>query len=178
MATVTREVADIFELEHPDLIAGRRATRWHDTLTAFSGLENVRATTEVLRERAPEMADTMAEARIAARNAALAAERVAELAQTTNTLVSEEGKPAMRDLREAIAGIDRATANLDAMVSDARPGVQNFSKSTLPEINRLIRDMRELSQSLNGFVERLDRGGIGGAFGSKELPDYEPRESR
>ena len=141
-------------------------------------LENVRVTTEVLRERAPEMADTIAEARIAARNAALAAERVAELAQTTNTLVSEEGKPAMRDLREAIAGIEQATSNLDAMVSDARPGVQNFSKSTLPEINRLIRDMRELSQSLNGFVERLDRGGIGGAFGSKELPDYEPRESR
>ena len=132
----------------------------------------------MLRERAPEIADTLAEARIAARNASLAAECVARLADSTNALVSEEGRPAMQDLRKAIAGVEQATSNLDAMVADARPGVQNFSKSTLPELNRLIRDMRELSQSLNGFVERLDRGGVGGALGPKKLPDYEPRGNR
>src|SRR3982750_1262552 len=40
-------------------------------------LENVRDTTTVLKERAPELADAMADARIAARNAGIAAQRIA-----------------------------------------------------------------------------------------------------
>src|SRR5215203_3557892 len=67
-------------------------------------LENVERTTEVLAERAPDLADAMADARIAARNAGIAAQRVAELASSTNQLVNEQGKPAAEDLRRAIAG--------------------------------------------------------------------------
>jgi phospholipid/cholesterol/gamma-HCH transport system substrate-binding protein len=61
-------------------------------------------------------------------------------------------------------------------MADARPGVQNFSKSTLPEANRLIRDLRELSQALKGVSERVEQGGIGGALGPEKLPDYKPRK--
>ena len=48
-------------------------------------------------------------------------------------------------MRKAIAAVQRSAENLDAMVADARPGVQNFSKNTLPEVNRLVRDLRDLS---------------------------------
>jgi phospholipid/cholesterol/gamma-HCH transport system substrate-binding protein len=141
-------------------------------------LENVRQTTDVLRRRAPEMADAIGEARIAARNAGIAAQRVGVLADSTNRLVEEEGRPAAQDLRKAIAGVERAATNLDAMIADARPGVQNFSKSTLPEINLLVRDLRELSASLQGFSTRLEQEGIGGSLGPEKLPDYEPEDRR
>jgi phospholipid/cholesterol/gamma-HCH transport system substrate-binding protein len=137
-------------------------------------LENVDKTTKVLAERAPDLADAMQDARIAARNAGVAAQRVAELAGSTNRLVNEEGRPAAQDLRRAIAGVERATGNLDAMIADARPGVQNLTKSTLPEANRLVRDLRELTTSLQGFSERLEQEGIGGALGPPKLPDYKP----
>jgi phospholipid/cholesterol/gamma-HCH transport system substrate-binding protein len=139
-------------------------------------LENVDRTTEVLAARAPDMADAIGDARIAARNAGVAAQQVSQLANSTNRLVNEEGRPAAQDLRRAIAGVERATSNLDAMIADARPGVQNFTKSTLPEANRLVRDLRELSQSLQGFSERLEQGGIGGTLGPQKLPDYKPRK--
>ncbi len=139
-------------------------------------LENIDTTTRVLAERAPDLADTIADMRIAVRNAGLAAQRVAALSDSTNRLVAEEGRPAAQDLRKAIAGIQKATDNLDAMVSEARPGVQNFSKSTLPESNRLVRDMRELTQSLKGVSQRVEQGGIGGALGPEKLPDYKPRK--
>ena len=138
-------------------------------------LENVDRTTKVLAERAPDLADAIGDARIAARNAGVAAQRVGELASSTNALVNEQGRPAAEDLRRAIAGVERATNNLDAMVSDARPGIQNFSKSTIPEANRLVRDLRELSLSLKGFSERLEQEGIGGSLGPEKLPDYKPR---
>jgi phospholipid/cholesterol/gamma-HCH transport system substrate-binding protein len=139
-------------------------------------LDNVRQTSDVLAARAPELADAIGDARIAARNAGIAAGRVGELAGSTNRLVNEEGRPAAQDLRRAIAGVERATNNLDAMIADARPGVQNLTKSTLPEANRLVRDLRELTQSLQGFSERLNEGGIGGALGPEQLPDYKPRK--
>ena len=140
-------------------------------------LENVEKTTDVLAQRAPDLADAIGDARIAARNAGIAAQNVGRLADSTNRLVNEQGKPAAEDLRRAIAGVERATANLDAMIADARPGVQNLTKSTLPEANRLVRDLRELTTSLQGFSERLNQDGIGGALGPEKLPDYKPRKN-
>ena len=137
-------------------------------------LENVRDTTAVLRDRAPQLADAISDARIAARNAGVAAERIALLTDNANALIVEEGRPAAQDLRKAIAAVERSANSLDAMVSEARPGVQNFTKSTLPEANRLIRDLRELSESLKGVSERVEQGGIGGTLGPQKLPDYKP----
>ena len=137
-------------------------------------LENVDKTTAVLAERAPDLADAMADARIAARNAGIAAQRIGVLADSTNQLVNEQGKPAAEDMRKAIAAVQRSAENLDAMVADARPGVQNFSKNTLPEVNRLVRDLRDLSSSLQAFTQRLDENGVGGALGPPKLPDYKP----
>ena len=137
-------------------------------------LENVDRTTEVLAERAPDLADAMADARIAARQAGVAAEKWGQVADTTNNVLEQNAKPAAENLEKAIVSIQRAADNLDAVLADARPGVQNFSKSTLPEANRLIRDLRELSQALKGVSERVEQGGIGGALGPEKLPDYKP----
>lgn len=137
-------------------------------------LENIDATSAVLRQRAPEMADAIADVRIAAHNAGTAANNIAELSASTNRLVNEQGRPAAQDLRTAIAHVQQAADNLNAMVTDARPGVQNFSKSTLPEANKLVHDLRNLSQSLKQVSDRVNQQGIGGALGPEKLPDYKP----
>jgi phospholipid/cholesterol/gamma-HCH transport system substrate-binding protein len=141
-------------------------------------LENIEKTSKVLAARAPDLADAIADARIAVRSAGQAAEHVSVLTDNTNRLVVEQGRPAAEDMRKAIASVQRAADNLDAMVSDARPGVQNFSKSTLPEANKLVRDLRELSQSLKAVSERVEQGGIGGTLGPQKLPDYKPRKQK
>ena len=137
-------------------------------------LENIDATTQVLRQHAPEMGDTIAGIQVASRNAGIAANNVAALADNTNRLVNEEGRPAAQNLNKAIASVQQAADNLDAMISDARPGVQNFSKSTLPEANKLVHDLRDLSQSLKAVSDRVNQQGIGGALGPEKLPDYKP----
>jgi phospholipid/cholesterol/gamma-HCH transport system substrate-binding protein len=141
-------------------------------------LENVEKTTDVLAQRAPDLANAIGDARIAARQAGITAQRVGVLVDSTNRLVNEQGKPAAEDLRKAIAAVQRSAENLDGMVADARPGVQNFSKNTLPEVNRLVRDLRELSTSLKGFSERLEGEGVGGALGPEKLPDYKPGKNQ
>jgi len=74
--------------------------------------------------------------------------------------------------------VQRAADNLDAMIADARPGIQNFSKTTVPEANRLVKDLRGLSQSLTDFSDRLNEQGVGGALSEPKLPDYKPRNGR
>ena len=141
-------------------------------------LENIDKTSKVLAERAPDLADAMKDARLAARNAGLAAQRVAILADSTTELINEQGKPAAEDMRKAIASVQHAADNLDAMIADARPGVQNFSKSTLPEANRLVRDLRDLTSSLSQFSDRLNQDGALGVLGPEKLPDYKPGKSK
>src|SRR3954469_1561714 len=137
-------------------------------------LENLDRTSKLLADRAPDLADAIADARIAARNAGVSAQKFGILADSTNRLINEQGKPAAEDLRKSIASVQKAADNLNAMISDARPGVQNFSKSTLPEANRMVRDLRDLTQSLNDFTQRLNESGIGGSLGPEKLPDYKP----
>jgi phospholipid/cholesterol/gamma-HCH transport system substrate-binding protein len=137
-------------------------------------LENIDVTTRVLRDRSPEMADAIGDIRIAAHNAGLAANNIAALSDNTNRLVTEQGRPAAEDLRKSIASVQQAADNLNAMIGEARPGVQNFSKSTLPEANKLVRDLRQLSASLKDVSDRVNQQGIGGALGPEKLPDYKP----
>ena len=141
-------------------------------------LENIDHTSKVLSDNAPEMAQTIKDAQVAVRNAGVAAQHVSDLSDNTNKLVVEQGRPAAQDLRKAIASVQQAADNLNAMISDARPGVQNFTKSTLPEANQLVHEMRDLTKSLKGVSERVEQGGIGSALGPEKLPDYKPGKRR
>jgi phospholipid/cholesterol/gamma-HCH transport system substrate-binding protein len=137
-------------------------------------LENIDATTRALRQNAPQLADTMVEIRTTAHNAGLAANNVAQLTDNTNRLVNEQGRPTMENLNKTIVSARQAADNLNAMITDARPGVQNFTKSTLPEANKLVHDLRELSNSLEQVSNRVNQQGIGGTLGPEKLPDYKP----
>ena len=141
-------------------------------------LENIDATTATLRREAPAMADTIAELRVTAHNAGIAANNIAALSNNANQLVNGQGREAVTNLNQAIISAKQAADNLNAMISDARPGVQTFSKSTLPEANRLVHDLRELSQSLEQVSNRASQQGIGGALGPEKLPDYKPGKSK
>ena len=137
-------------------------------------LENIDATTAELRKHAPEMGDTIAEIKTASHNAGLAANSIAALGNNTNKLVNDQGRPAMENLNKAIVSAGQAADSLNSMISEARPGVQNFSKETLPEANKLVHDLRTLSQSLEAVSNRVNQQGIGGALGPEKLPDYKP----
>ena len=137
-------------------------------------LENIDATTGTIRKNAPEMAATLQEARVAAHNAAIAANNIAALSNNANNIVNGQGREAVTNLNQAIIAARQAADNLNGMVGDARPGVQSFSKSTLPEANRLVHDLRELTQSLQQVSDRINRQGIGGTLGPQKLSDYKP----
>jgi phospholipid/cholesterol/gamma-HCH transport system substrate-binding protein len=141
-------------------------------------LENIDRTSKVLADRAPDLANAIADARVAVRNAGAAAKSVQGLTDNTNRLINEQGRPAAQDMRKAIASVQQAADNLNAVIGDARPGIQNFSKSTLPEANQLVHELRDLAGSLQQVSDRVNQQGIGGTLGPQKLPDYNPGKRR
>ena len=137
-------------------------------------LANVDRLSGSLADRGPEIAATIAETRVAVAQAGNAAEKIGNLAAT----VDGQAGPLVSDLRQATASAKRSMDTLDATLKDAQPGVQAFSKQTLPEIGQLVRDLRVMSESLTAVAGRLDQGGASGLISSPRLPDYQPHGGR
>ena len=138
-------------------------------------LENVQDISRSLADRSPEIAATLAETRVTLRQAGIAAEQIGRLAGTTDQLLNEQGRPLVTDLRQTIQAAEQSMKNLDAVLNDARPGVQAFSKQTLPEVGLLIRDLRATSAALRAVTEKVEQQGAGSLVGGSKLPDYEPQ---
>ena len=141
--------------------------------TSIAGiLENTNRLSDALADRGPEIAATLAQTRVAIQQAGNAAQQIGALAQTTNGVLAEDVKPAMHNLNGAIAAAQQSAETLNSAIQDARPGLQTFSKQTIPEANRLVRDLRTTASALSSIAEKVDQGGAGALVGSSKLPDY------
>ena len=141
-------------------------------------LDNVKTISKNLADRSDEIAATMADARIAIRQAGDATERFGKLADTTNDVLSHDARPMIADLRRTIQSAQTSMDNLDKVLAEAEPGVHTFSTRTLPEAGQLIHDLQQTSQSLRNVSERLDQQGVGGIIGGQKLPDYKPGKQK
>ncbi|MBP6031453.1 MAG: MCE family protein [Sphingobium sp.] len=135
-------------------------------------LRNTEVLTDAMAASAPDMRATIAETRITVQKAGLAAEEIAKLVGTTNALLNEDGRPMIADLRKTLQSASRSLDTFDKTIAEAQPGVRSFSRDTMPEMNLLIRDLREMSRSLRAISEKLDHEGAGSLFGTPSLPDY------
>lgn len=137
-------------------------------------LANTNRLTDALADRGPDIAATLAETRIAVAQAGEAAKQIGLLANSTNSMINDDVRPAMSNLNKAIASAQRSMETFDAAIGDARPGLQSFSKKTIPEVGQLVQDLRQMAAALTSVAEKIDRGGAGGLIGAPRLPDYEP----
>jgi phospholipid/cholesterol/gamma-HCH transport system substrate-binding protein len=139
-------------------------------------LENVQVISRNLAERSDEIAAAMADARVAIQQTGKAVEEMGQLADTTDQMLQHDARPLINDLRNTVRAAQTSMQNLDSAIGDARPGLQAFSKQTIPEVGQLVRDLREMSESLSAVSQRLDQQGAGGIIGGTTLPDYKPRK--
>lgn len=141
-------------------------------------LVNVKTISKNLADRSDEIAATMADARVAIRQAGEAADHFSKLADTSNDVLAHDARPMIADLRKTIQSAQTSMDNLNAAIGEAKPGIHTFSTRTLPEAGQLIHDLQQTSQSLRNVSERFDREGIGGIVGGQKLPDYRPGKQK
>ena len=135
-------------------------------------LDNTNKISSALADRAPEIAATLAQTRVAIQQAGDAAQQVGALAQTSNGILAEDVKPAMANLNKTILSAQKSVDTLGAAVEDARPGLQTFSRTTVPEANALVHDLRATAAALSSVAQRVDQEGAASLIGQPKLPDY------
>ncbi len=135
-------------------------------------LENTNRLTDALADRGPEIAATLAQTRIAIQQAGEASKQIGNLAATTNGLLANDVQPTIRNLNGAIDSARKSADTLNAAIGDARPGLQTFSRQTVPEANRLVRDLRVTAAALSSVAEKVDQQGASSLIGQQKLPDY------
>jgi phospholipid/cholesterol/gamma-HCH transport system substrate-binding protein len=135
-------------------------------------LDNLEEVSRSLAERGPEIAATLAEARVAIRQVGEAADRFGQLSSSTQQLLDRDGRPLIADLRRTLRSAQGTITELEGAVGDARPGIRAFSNQTLPEVGQLMRELRATTESLRDIMERLNQQGVGGVIGGQRLPDY------
>lgn len=135
-------------------------------------LANTEEVSRSLADRAPEIAATMAEARVAIADAGRAAAAFERVAASSDRLLNQESRPLINDLRQTIRAAEGSMDNLNAVIGEARPGITALTKQTIPEVGLLVRDLRETTENLNNITQKVDRQGIGGLIGGDKLPTY------
>jgi phospholipid/cholesterol/gamma-HCH transport system substrate-binding protein len=137
-------------------------------------LVNVESLSGSLATQAPDLQAAIQESRATLAKAGLAADQLAALSGNANALLNDQGKPMMTELRGTLAAANGSLKALENTLNSADPAIQTLNTQTLPEVNQLARDLRQLSASLKTVTERLDQQGVGGLIASPELPDYKP----
>ncbi len=137
-------------------------------------LVNVETLSGSLAAQAPDLQAAIQESRNTLSKAGLAADQLAAMSTNANALLNDEGKPMMAELRKTLAAANGSLTALEGAIKSTGPTVETLNTQTLPEINMLARDLRQLSSSLKNVTERLDQQGVGGLVSSPELPDYKP----
>ncbi len=137
-------------------------------------LANTDRLTGSLAQSGPDIQASIAETRNVLKEASKAAASFSRLADSGEQLLNSDGKPVIADLRKTIAQAQATMAGLDAAIGAAKPGLTSLSTQTMPELNRLIRDLQVMSESLGSVATRLDQGGAASLISAPALPDYKP----
>lgn len=95
------------------------------------------------------------------------------LARSTQGLVDGDVKAMVVEFRALATRSQILVGELDGMVKENRPGIAQFTGSTLPELSRLIVDLRQLSRSLNRVAEKFETSPANALLGGSKVPEYE-----
>jgi len=161
LATLTERFTQVLSEENQKSITGL--------------LKNADRLAGALANQEPEFHAALIELRTTLAKAGIAAEKLGATADATTQVLDAEGRPLARQLRETLAQASTTLDKLDTALAAAQPGLNQFSETTLPETEALIRDLRVTARALSSVTEKLDQEGAGSLLSAPALPDYKPK---
>jgi phospholipid/cholesterol/gamma-HCH transport system substrate-binding protein len=164
VSTLTARLNEVFDDDNRKSLAGI--------------LGNLDKTTAAIAQEGPAIRAALRETEATLQAAARAADSLAKAGATADQLLTEDGKPLVAELKRSVVAAEATLKRIDALAMSAEPGVQTLSTQTVPEVNRLVADLRDISQQLGAFAAKLDEDPLGAVTGGRTLPDYEPETTQ
>lgn len=165
LSTLTERLSDLFSEDNQQSI-----TAILDNVEVTTG--NVADVSSGLRGQGPMLRETMRDLRVAIRNVSDAAANFSELSENANSAIGDKENGMVAELNRTLVQANKTLGTAERAISNAEPAVDGFANDTLPELNSLIRDLRNSTRNLNELTDQINDQGIGSLVG-EDLPDYE-----
>lgn len=136
-------------------------------------LANSEQLTGSLAKAGPDLEAALRQLNLTLADARGAVGSINGLARDADTLVNQDARPAVDDLRKTLARTQALLANIDAAITENRPGLARFTNNTLGDTGKLIGDLRELSRSITRLTDRIDQGSAASLFLGEKAPVYD-----
>ncbi len=150
-----------------------------DNREALASLvRNLDRTASVLADEGPAIRQTLKEAELTLKAVTRAGDSLAQAGDTANLLLTEDGKPLIGELKRAVVTTEATLARVEKLAAAAEPGVNTLATQTVPQVNQLVADLREVTQQLGSLSAKLDEDPLGAMVGGRTLPDYEPETQK
>lgn len=134
-------------------------------------LSNVDRVTGALANRSDELESTLVEAERTVIAIRQTGESLNRLITKAEGLADDDIRLALSDARSTIQEAETLLSNLNRAVNENRGAIATFTNNTLPEVSRLILDMRRLAASLKRISEEFEQDPTGVLFGTPQ-PEY------
>jgi phospholipid/cholesterol/gamma-HCH transport system substrate-binding protein len=159
-----------------------RLTTLTESLNAVLGPENQQELAGILRNSnvvsaelavaAPELTANLRDFRVTLQEFNQALDAVQKVADTSNDVLNNEGRPVVRELADTLRSANLALASLAATLEDTRPAARQLREGTLPAAEATLQDLRATSRALRSITEKLEAEGVGSLVQGKSLPTY------
>ncbi|MCB2060748.1 MAG: MlaD family protein [Novosphingobium sp.] len=160
LATLTERLNELLSDENQKSISGI--------------LANTNRMTAQMADASPQLKGVLAELQNTLKQATATLGEFEKVAGQANDLLGENGGSLASEMRDALTSARKAADQLEGALGDTRPGLRQFSESTLPAAEAAIRELRATSRSLRNVIEKIDEQGAGALVGGPDLPDYKP----
>jgi phospholipid/cholesterol/gamma-HCH transport system substrate-binding protein len=137
-------------------------------------LKNTNRLTGGLADATPELTQNLKDFRTTMTEFNQTLDAFEKVANSSDALLRDEGKPLARELQATLRSANAALASLAATLEDTRPAARQLRTTTLPNAEATLEDLRATSRSLRAITEKLESEGAGALVGGKSLPDYKP----
>jgi phospholipid/cholesterol/gamma-HCH transport system substrate-binding protein len=139
-------------------------------------LSNAEKVSAGLASRTPEMERSLVELEATLKEVRGTAAAITKLSQSIEAPISSELPKIMQQTSTVLVRAEELIARLDATVGAAKPGVEELRDVTVPEVNRLLVDLRQLTRSLQLAAEKFEGGPAQALLGGEKVPDYVPEK--
>lgn len=140
-----------------------------DNLENVSGIiANTERLTGNLADGTEDLEVMVAEVRGILAQAQTAAERITTLVETSNSVIDEDARKLIAETSKTMQTATALLERVDNMVAANEGTVTQFVNTSLPEVSRMILDLRVTARNLSRLMSRIEQNPAAVIFGTKE----------
>lgn len=140
-----------------------------DNLQNVAGIiANTERLTGNLADGTEDLEVMVAEVRGILAQAQTAAERITTLVETSNTVIGEDARQLIAETAKTMQTATALLERVDNMVAANEGTVTQFVNTSLPEVSRMILDLRVTARNLSRLMSRIEQNPAEVIFGTKE----------